>query len=59
LPHHHRRRKRAGIILAQVEVDSALLELLVDAGFLQLWDADNPQHVRQALRCALQCWSRG
>jgi hypothetical protein len=57
--HQHRRRKRAGIILAQIEIDPALVELLIDADFLPPWHADNPQHVRDALTTALACWSRG
>jgi hypothetical protein len=54
-----RHRKRNGRAVLKVEVDvGTLADLLIDAGFLAAWDADDRGKLRQALECAVQVWAR-
>jgi hypothetical protein len=51
----YRRRRRAGLIAMTIEVGAfEIADLLVEAGLLQQWDAENRAKVREVLEAALR-----
>jgi hypothetical protein len=54
-----RRRRRHGRAVLRVELDvGAIGDVLVEAGYLEQWDAQNRDAIRTALEVALDAWSR-
>jgi hypothetical protein len=52
-----RQRKRLGRTVLPIEIDQeSVADRLIDAGFLQAWDADDRQAVRHALEQLLDEW---
>lgn len=46
----YRARRRCGRRIARIEIDAfEVADLLVEAGFLEAWDAEDPQAVDRAL----------
>lgn len=45
----YRRRRANGARVVAVEVDGDFIEMLIDAGYLQAWDADDVGKVRLAV----------
>lgn len=45
----YRKRRATGARVVAVEVDAGFVEMLIDAGYLQAWDADSAEKVRQAV----------
>jgi hypothetical protein len=53
----HRQRKRAGRVVVALELELVpLVEVLIDAGWLCAWDADNRARIKAALESAIETW---
>jgi hypothetical protein len=53
-----RQRRRRGRIVLPVEVDAdQLADVLIEAGFLQAWNARDRGELRKALEAALGSWT--
>ena len=50
----HRARKRSGaIVLPPMEIGPITIEVLIDAGFLAEWDAEDPVAIARAVAALL------
>lgn len=45
----YRQRRASGIRVVRVEVDSEFIEMLIDAGYLPAWDAEDPANIDRAV----------
>jgi hypothetical protein len=55
----YRERQRAGLVMVTIAIDpTAVGEWLVDCGFLEAWDVENLDAVREALEQAIGFWCR-
>ncbi len=53
----YRERQKRGSISVRVDVDPALVEVLIDRGLLRAWDSEDAERLKAVLEGLHQSWA--